>query len=28
VENFPATVAIDSRGNNLYVSGPARYASL
>lgn len=27
VEDFPATVAIDSRGQNLYQIGPARYRS-
>ncbi|MGD0153797.1 MAG: Fe-S-containing hydro-lyase [Thermacetogeniaceae bacterium] len=27
VEKFPATVAIDSRGQNLYQFGPARYRS-
>ena len=25
VENFPATAIIDSRGNNLYISGPEAY---
>ena len=28
VEDFPATVAIDSRGQNLYQIGPARYRSV
>ncbi len=27
VEDFPVTVAIDSRGNNLYETGPAQYRS-
>jgi tartrate dehydratase beta subunit/fumarate hydratase class I family protein len=25
VEDFPVTVIIDSRGNNLYETGPAAY---
>ena len=27
VENFPVIVAVDSRGNNIYVSGPQRFSS-